>query len=182
MTTRTLLTLIVGVFAGAIADRLVMGTAVHAQEPPATINIGGESVFIGMRQDTALAKFAGKYELGRLDPDRVLIAKSEASGKKVASLGILAFGNGTVESASRFWCDVYDETGAGELWNGLDGALSQQVGPRRLPVEVERFSHQKPGSQQHGITMHFGKKDIEIGKLHLDNKNLTNFYVQETIF
>ena len=42
MTTRTLLTLIVGVFAGAIADRLVMGTAVHAQEPPATINIGGE--------------------------------------------------------------------------------------------------------------------------------------------
>ena len=120
---------IVGALAGVIADRLVIGTTAHAQEPPLLLNIGGESVFIGMPKDTALAKFAGKYQVGNLDGNRVLIARSEEKPeKRFRSLGVLTFENGKLKSARRDWGDLWKGDEIEVLWNALHGVVAQEVG------------------------------------------------------
>lgn len=182
-TSLTVSIVMVGVLAGVIADRLVIDTAVHAQEPPTLLNIGGESVFVGMPKDTALAKFAGKCEIGNLDGGRVLIGRSEKEPKIFRAVGVLAFQDGKLRSATRYWGDLWKGAdGIEALWNALHGALAQQVGARRLTAELECSSHEQPGSQEDWISIHFPKRDIEIGKLHVDAKNGTNFYVRETVF
>jgi len=183
----SLLTL--GILLGVAADRLIVGTSAHAQELT-TITIGSESVFIGMPKNTAIAKFAGKYHLDNADEKRVLILPTEATGgKTLRSVGVLSFEDGKLVAARRDWADLSPEIdGIEPLWNALYGALSQQIGSERLNVGLERSSLRKPGSQEDWITVHFKTRDIEIGRLHVDDKNVispsstTNFYVQETAF
>jgi len=165
------------VAAGAVADRLIFGGAVYAQET-ARISIGGESVYIGMPKDAALAKFAGKYTIGNLDGNRVLIGQSETG-----RLGVLTFDNGRLKAAERYWCDLWkdreDRDDIESLWNALHGALSQGI---RTTAEIETSSSRIPDSQQDLISLRFPKRRIEVGKLHIDSKKGTNVFVSETIY
>lgn len=176
---------VLSVLLGVVADRLVVATAVRAQDT-ARINIGGESVFIGMPKDAALAKFAGKYGIGDLQDGRVAITKSYTEPKIVRSVGVLSFEDGKLTAATRYWGDFWDGTDdkMEPFWHALRGAMAQQIGARRIAVEMESSSHEQPGSQEEWISIHFAKRDIEIGKHHVrvNNRDGRNFYVRETVF
>jgi hypothetical protein len=137
---------VLSILAGIASDRLVIATAAHAQEA-ARINIGGESVFIGMPKDAALAEFAGKYSIRNLDGSRVLIGQETESEKRHGALGILTFDNGRLKSAKRYWCDLlggHDDIEP--LWNALHGVLAQ--GTRTTIAEIKTFSTRLPDSQE----------------------------------
>jgi len=116
------------------------------------------------------------------DEKRVLIGKTEKDPQRYRAVGILVFDDEKLRSATRYWGDLFKGDDIESLWNALHGALAKQVGSKRLTVEVECPSYDQPGSQDDWISIHFPKKDIEIGKTHIDKKGRTHFYVQETSF
>ena len=176
---------VVSVLSGIMADRLVVGTAVRAQEA-SRLSIGGETVSLGMPKDTVLAKFAGKYGTLDLHDGRVSIVHSGTEPNVVRGVGEFTFEAGRLKSATRYWGDFWDGTDdkMEPLWNALRGALAQQVGARRLTVEIESLSNEQPNSHQEWILLHFPKEDIEIGehRLRVNNRDGINFYVRETVF
>jgi hypothetical protein len=182
----TMSVVVLSVLSGAIADRLVIGTAghaVHAQEAT-RLDVGSEVVFIGMSRDAALAKFAGKYKMGDLDESSVVISRLENQSKVSRTIGILSFQNERLTSATRFWGDLWGgiDNDTAPLWNALHGALVQQLGANRLSVRIECTSHSDPESLEDRIGLHFPKKDVEIGRIHYHQTDKNEFYVRETVF
>jgi hypothetical protein len=179
------LSLVIGMLVGVAIDRFLFGAAVHAQES-ASLSIGSEAVFVGMPKDMALAKFAGKYEIDRMDANAVVIG--ENAPKRIVSLGVLKFENGRVKSVSRYWADLWQRQGQRDydleaFWNGLHGVLAQTVGQTSMTVQIEAISSKLPGSQDETILLHLPKKrNVEIARLHVDTTPETNFHVLETVF
>ena len=93
---------------------------------------------------------------------------------------------GNLTSATRYWGDFWDgvDDEMEPLWSALRGALVQQIGTRRLTVEIEVSSTEQPDSQEELISIFFPRRSIEIGKhrVRVNNRNGTNFYVRETAF
>ena len=157
--------------AGAVTDRFIVGdvSVAHAQaQRSSVLIIGSETVSVGMARDTAIAKFAGKYELlpAGGGSESLMILEKRPSGATIGEfLGLLNFVRGTVVEAERSWGAFYSKDGIDGLWTSLDGALSQELGLNNWStVQIRRTQVETPKVGVRTIDIRFPERTIQLEK------------------
>lgn len=168
---RAILFVAISFVAGGITDRLLVrdATMVRAQQQPTSVLIiGGESVSVGMPRDSAVAKFAERYDIlpaGGGSESLFVLEKNSASRNSGDVLGVLNFVRGKLVSAERDWGAFYSKDGIDGLWTSLDGALSQQLELNNWStVQIRRTQVETPQVGSRTIDIRFPERTIQFQK------------------
>ena len=141
------------------------------------ITLGVEALYLGMNEDSALAKFTSGYVVTTLGNQRMIARRSGKPDGSYDAIGAIGFSGNKLTSVAKFW--VMDEQSLADFWDGIFGSVSGAVGTGRAQAEVYTHLTAEPGFSDQTVYLTLKGRTIELTKRQRSGEKSPSYNVEE---